>query len=448
MTFIEALCGGFDGPFWLRGALVPAAFMPVRLGSPGQHGGTHQDETRPVDIRIENGTISAVERTGTVVSEEKSVDLDGRLLFPMLVDIHAHIDKGFLMPRVQPDGTIDGARQLTDADRVHWSEDDLMRRASFAVRCAYVNGVGALRTHIDSYWPHFERSWRVVSRLRTEWAGRVEIQPVAMIRLPHFLTEGAERIADIAVEYNGLLGGVTNDVDHRDPAVAEATDRALDKLFNLAAERQLDIDLHADQSDDVHAFSLPRIAKARLRARGFDGRLMCSHCVNLALQTEDMARETIGLCRDAGLAVSTMPMTMTYLQDRAPGRTPRWRGVTLVQELFDAGVPVSIGGDNCRDGWYPYGDQDMIDTLRHSVRMVQLDHRMNDALHMVGPGPASVMGIDNVGTIAVGKPASFILFRARNINELMCRPGAGRFVINRGRVVSDVLPDYAELDAN
>lgn len=448
MTLVDTLRPGFDEPFWLRGALVPAAFMPVRPGEPGRASVPGQDEIRSIDIRIEKGTIAAVERAGVAVSEEKSVNLDGRLLFPTLVDIHAHIDKGFLVPRVQPDGTIDGARQVTDADRVHWSEDDLMRRASFAVRCAYVNGVGALRTHIDSYWPDFERSWRVVHRLRAEWTGRVEIQPVAMIRLPHYLTESAKRIADIAVKYDGLLGGVTNDVDHRDADVAEATDRALDRLFNLAAERQLDVDLHADQSDDVHVFSLPRIARAKLRARGFKGKLMCSHCVNLALQTDDVARETIGLCRDAGLAVSTMPMTMTYLQDRVPGRTPRWRGVTLVQELFDAGVPVSIGGDNCRDGWYPYGDQDMIDTLRHSVRMVQLDHRMNDALHMVGPGPAAVMGMDNVGTIAVGKPANFILFQARNINEFMCRPGAGRVVINRGRVVTDVLPDYAELDAN
>lgn len=432
----------FDGTYWLRRAHVPAAFLP------GMAAGADQDRCEPVDIRVERGLVTAVVAAGDSGGEEKSLDLAGKVVFPTLVDVHAHIDKGFAIPRVRLTGTIEGALRDTNADRQHWSEDDIARRASFAIRCAYVNGIGALRTHIDSYWPHFERSWNVVSRLRAEWAGRVDIQPVAMIPLAQYLTDAGKRMADIAVKYEGLLGGVTNDVDHRDAAVADVTDRALDALFDLAAERQLNVDIHADQANNVHAFSLPRIAKAKLRAKRFKGELMCGHCVALALQSEEVARGTIVLCRDAGLAVSTMPTSMTYLQDRAPGRTPRWRGITLVQELFDAGVPVSIGGDNCRDSWFPYGDQDMIDTLRHSVRVVQLDHRMNDALHMVGPGPAALMGLNHAGHIAAGTPANFILFQGRTINEFICRPNAGRVVVNRGRVVASALPDFAELDAD
>jgi cytosine deaminase len=41
-------------------------------------------------------------------------------------------------------------------------------------------------------------------------------------------------------------------------------------------------------------------------------------------------------------------MCNMYLQERTPGRTPRWRGVTLLHELKDAGIEVSIASDNCR----------------------------------------------------------------------------------------------------
>ena len=52
-----------------------------------------------------------------------------------------------------------------------------------------------------------------------------------------------------------------------------------------------------------------------------------------------------------------------YLQDRIPGRTPRWRGVTLVHELRAAGVPVSVASDNTRDPFYAYGDMDMVEVV-------------------------------------------------------------------------------------
>jgi cytosine deaminase len=51
-----------------------------------------------------------------------------------------------------------------------------------------------------------------------------------------------------------------------------------------------------------------------------------------------------------------------------------------------------------------------------------------------------------LGTIAKGGPARLILFNARTLNELICRPQSDRLVIDRGRRVSVELPDYGELD--
>jgi hypothetical protein len=69
-------------------------------------------------------------------------------------------------------------------------------------------------------------------------------------------------------------------------------------------------------------------------------------------------------------------------------RTPRWRGVTLVQELRAAGIKVAVAGDNCRDPFYAYGDHDMIETLRDSVKILHIDHPLSNAPAMAGPVPA------------------------------------------------------------
>src|SRR5690606_24384399 len=116
-------------------------------------------------------------------------------------------------------------------------------------------------------------------------------------------------------------------------------------------------------------------------------------------------------------------------------------------ELLAGGVPVAIGGDNCRDAWFAYGDHDMVGTFRQAVRILHLDHPIGHAPGMAGPVPAGMIRAGDLGSIAIGGEARLILFSARNLNELMCRPQADRIVIDRGRVVEEALPDYAELDA-
>jgi cytosine deaminase len=195
----------------------------------------------------------------------------------------------------------------------------------------------------------------------------------------------------------------------------------------------------------VNLFYLPHIAEAVIRT-GFKGRVVVDHCVNLALQPEEVASRTIELCARAGLAFVTLPTPMMYLMDRKPGRTPRWRGVTLAHEIRAAGIPIALAGDNCRDYWYPYGDHDMVDIFRQGVRVFQLDHPVSETPAMVGPIPASIMGLSEVGSIGVGRSARLILFRARTLNELLSRPQSDRIVLNQGRRIRDSLPDYDELD--
>jgi cytosine/creatinine deaminase len=428
--------------FTLVRARVPSCFL-AKLPSGAQLDG---EGSALLDLIVENGRIQAIVPSGKGGTQQPPlVDLAGRQIWATLVDMHAHLDKGQVIPRVRPDGTLNGGLRLTADDRKHWTSNDIATRMRFALRCAYVHGVSAIRTHLDSHEGLAERSWPVFKELREEWRGRVALQAVGMVPLTAFREDWGAKLADLVVDSEGILGCVTDGLGAYESLIGGTLDGLLDRFLLIADERRLDVDMHVDQSDDKAMFALPHIAKAVQRMR-FKGRVVCGHCVNLALQPDDLAYRTIDQARDAGLAFVTLPTPMMYLQDRHPHRTPRWRGVTLAAELSDAGLPVAIGGDNCRDAWFPFGDHDMLDTLQQAVRVFQLDDPIAQAVAMAGPTPSDIIRGGALGRLVEKGPADFILLAARSLNEAMCRPQADRIVVRNGHRIIETLPDYAELD--
>ena len=149
---------------------------------------------------------------------------------------------------------------------------------------------------------------------------------------------------------------------------------------------------------------------------------------------------------EAGIAVVTLPMCNLYLQDRAPGRTPRWRGVTLLHEMRARGIPVAVASDNCRDPFYGYGDHDMVEVYREATRILHLDRPFGDWPRAATATPARIMGLTDAGLIGVGRVADLVVFRARGFSELLSRPQSDRVVLRAGMVADTNVPDYRELD--
>ena len=437
-----ALAGGT--PLTLRRARIPLPF----LGSAPGEAAADRDGAVLVDVALAQGRIAAIRPAGAAAAEgDLDLDLAGRHLWPTLVDVHTHLDKGHIVERA-PNlrGDFAGARDAVAADRAaHWRRPDLRRRMDFGLRCAEAHGVSAIRTHIDSYEGQAEDSWAVLGEMRDRFAGRVALQGVALVALDVYGTPFATALADIVAAGGGLMGGVTRATAGLHGEALADLDPLLDRLFTLARERDLDVDLHVDESDDTAGATLPAVARAAMR-HGYEGRVTCGHCCALALQDEAVLKEQIALLRDAGIAIVSLPTVNMYLQDRLPGRTPRWRGVAPLRELRAAGVPVAVAGDNCRDPFHAYGDHDMLDTWRQSVRILHLDHPFGEAAALCGPAPAAIMGLEAAGRIAVGGPADLVVLNARSLDQVMARPQADRAVIRAGRRLDRALPDYAELD--
>jgi cytosine deaminase len=438
MTELRGALGRGGSAYWLRDARAPACLLD------GPALPVDAEGLSRIDLRIEAGRIAAIAPAGTAAHGPA---LDGGQVWPGLVDGHTHIDKGHIWPRMpNADGTFGGAIGAVMADRgANWSIEDMRARADFALRAAYAHGTVALRTHLDSYMPHAPNAWAMFSALRDAWAGRIALQASSIAPLDRFAGEEGAQLADIVAESGGVLGMVSRLTGGLHDDLPAEFQPMLDRFFALAEERDLALDLHVDESGETGARALREIAATAWK-RGFKRPIQCGHCCALSLQPDDFAAETIRLCAEAGIAVIVLPMCNMYLQDRVPGRTPRWRGVTLVHEMRAAGIPVSVASDNTRDPFYAYGDLDMVEVFRESARILHFDHPFGDWPRAAAATPAAAMGLAGHGTIRVGAVADLILFRGRVMTELLSRPQSDRIVLRAGRVLEAEPPDWRELD--
>ncbi len=391
-----------------------------------------------VDISISDGRIAAIGRPVGVV-EPGDRDLDGGQVWPCFADIHTHLDIGHIWTRApNADGSFWTAANAVANDRdANWSADDLRARMEFGLRCAYAHGTRAIRTHLQSPPGQAATTWGVFRELREEWRGRIDLQGVNLLMVEEYRDGKSDAVVDLVAESGGIVGAVI--------FMVPDIDDILDGIFRLAADRSLDLDLHVDESLEARDRTLRHVAEAARRNR-FEGRIQCGHCCSLAVQPEDDADRTLDMVAEAGIAVVSLPMCNVFLMDREAGRTPRWRGVTLVREMAACGIPVSFASDNCRDPFYGYGDHDMLEVFAQAARIAHIDLPMEDWPRSVTATPIEVMRLDGPGTIGVGAPADLVLFRGRGYSELLSRPQADRTVLRNGETIDTTLPDYRELD--
>lgn len=424
-----------DGHYVLANVAVPISVM----------GDAASGALDLVDITIADAKIAAIGPAGSA-SLPQRLDLRGDIVMPAFADLHTHLDKGHIWPRKQnPDGTWIGALMAVLEDReANWAATDVERRMDFSLRCAYAHGTAAIRTHLDMAPPQHEITWDVFAAMRERWAGRIELQAAGLMGPDTILDDAALRaIATAAKAAGGILGGST--------AVHLENPTIMRKLVAMAGELGLDIDLHTDESPDPKANALECLADAVIES-GFTGSVVAGHCCSLAVQDTETTKRVIDKVARAGIAVVSLPMCNMYLQDRdnADGvRTPRWRGVTLVNELKAAGVRVAIASDNTRDPFYAYGDLDGFEVLREGARILHFDHPQSDAfawVRVVSSDPAAIAGFAYGAEISPGEVADLVVMKGRNWTELMSRPQADRTVIRAGKAVDTTLPDYRELD--
>lgn len=342
-------------PAWLLGDAWPRAAGQVALAC----------------MRLDTGRVLSCEPMppAPVQAVEGDWDLDGALVLPGFVDAHVHLDKVFTLariPDVQP-GLL-GAIEATLRDLPNWTPQDVAERAARGIRWAWEQGTTRLRTHLN--WSDLSvtpMAWPVLDELAVQWHGRVRIELVSLTRLDGF-TQPADALALArrvrATGPHALLGGFVHS-SNWNPA-------SLRHLLVAARETDLDLDLHVDEELEPRACGLLEVART-LREIGYQGRAVCGHVCALAAQPLDEALATLDEVARAPITLVSLPITNLLLQDAVTGRTPRQRGITLVKEARERGIPLLFASDNVQDPFCRVGSFDPVECFSAAVLAAQLE---------------------------------------------------------------------------
>jgi cytosine deaminase len=419
---------------------VPAAVLPASIAVPAP------DPLEPsvlCDIAVTVNRISLVRRSGEAAHLDgvDAVDLDGCLVLPGLVDAHVHLDKTHTWDRApNRTGTFKDALETLGRDSENWTRADILRRAGFALHCAWEHGTRVIRTHVDTGLPSGEVNHAAMQELREAWGGRITLQTVPLTGVGNYLGSQGDAIADLALKYGACaLGGWS-------PMTPDLP-KQFDRMIAIARYRGVGLDLHVDESGDPSQEVLRTLAEAVLR-NGFRNPVVCGHGCSLAVQEPRRQRSTIALVREAGIRVISLPLCNLYLQGRRGTdfpRTPHWRGITLIHDLLDAGVPVACASDNVRDAFYAFGDYDASEVLIQSLRLAHLDSRLGESVLVVTKTAADIIGLPDRGRIAEGAPAQLVVFPTKSFSEFLSRPGSRRRLVDGENLRDARPPGYDEL---
>ncbi len=332
------------------------------------------------------------------------------------VDPHVHLDKAFTASAYpNPSGTMAGALAANLRELEQRQPSQVLARAELALDRAWRHGLRGLRSHVDSLGPPV--GWDGLQDLRRRWAGRLDLQLVALAPLPHWGTAAGEALARQVAADGGLLGSVVGP-----PYAATGADAArLEGLLALAERVGCGIDLHIDESDGPPAPGLAALV-ALVERRGCAVPITCSHASSLALLPPRRLARLAERLAAASINVVALPLTNLWLLGKRPGQTPLIRPQAPVQQLQAAGVRVALGSDNVQDPWYPGGDFDPVELLRQAPL---LSHQLPWRRQGLAPftcEAARLLGLPWDGVLREGSPADLVVLGATGWGELLARP--------------------------
>jgi cytosine/adenosine deaminase-related metal-dependent hydrolase len=370
------------------------------------------------DLHIKDGRIQAPEEVRDFPA--RTIDCEGALVLPGMVEAHTHLDKNFLgLPWIANDAGPTRTQKI-------WRERELKRRlkldagvqADRQIRRCVALGTTHIRSHIDVDDQVGTRSIEQVLDVKAAWSDRVDIELVAFPQSGCLVLPGTLDMMARAMELGAdVVGGI-------DPASIDRDPRAhLDAIFGLADRYGRPVDIHLHEPGELGAFCLELIIE-RVLALSMQGRCVVSHCYCLGMLPSERTLELCTSLAAAGISIMTTG--------------PAGRPAPPLRHLRAVGVEVCSGTDGIRGAFEPFGNGDM---LQRASALAEKNGFYRDEDLAFVFGLCSSAGARALGHIEHGiqlnQKADLVLVDAETLGEAIIDQPARKLVVKGGRVVAE-----------
>jgi cytosine deaminase len=353
--------------------------------------------TRSIGIR--DRQIAAV--APTLDASGPGLDAEGLFVLPGFVESHLHLDKSRIADRcVVGNGSIDEAMAATRKAKADFTVEDIYERARATLEQSVLHGTTRVRTHVEVDPLVGLRGFEALTTLAAayRWAADLEICVFAQDGLlnnpgtDELLVEALHRGASV-------VGGA--------PYADSDPEGQIDRIFELAREFDVDIDLHLDLSQSPE----PRYAAYlcdRIDALGWEGRVTIGHLTQWSLVPPDHFGSLSSRLVDRGVGVTVLPATDLFLMGRAASQA-KPRGVVELRGFIEKGGKASLATNNVLNPFTPYGDCSLvrIANLYANITHLATPDELAWCLELVSSRAADVIDTSEYGII-VGHPAHLV----------------------------------------
>ena len=380
------------------------------------------------DIAVKDGKIAEIGKN--IQYKAPVIDAAGCFVSPGFVDSHMHLDKAYTLGEGED---LKSAIRLSadyfkniPPDRL---AEDIYRRSRALADKALANGTTTIKTHLVTYGRKdlLLASIEATVQLAKDYRDRIEI-----LNVTPWMAAAEKELTD-AVK-NGDINFLSANAQ---PEAKGSYEKRVYELFRAAADFNLPIDMHLDESDIPDVGALNLVLDETIRYK-MGGRVTGGHITTISAQgmDETEAAKAIQKAKDAGINVITLPSSNLFLMGRSD-KKPIRRGITRVHEFLEAGVNVAYASDNVRDHFRPFGNADMLEEGLLTAQVMQYGSQKElRTIYKMGTyNAAANCLLPNYG-LNEGCYADLVILDAPSAEEAILSQSLKLYALKRGKIMA------------
>ncbi len=374
-----------------------------------------EDGARPalVDIGIENGRIAFVGPHLNAMGNE--IDVGGRLVTPAFIESHLHLDKSCILDRCESKrGDLSEAIEQVAKAKSAFTPQDVYERGKRTLEKCILHGTTHMRTQLEVDPGIGLRGLEGILPLIEEYRWAIDVEICVFPQEGLLNNPGTDELMVDALKKGATVVGAA-------PYTDSNPHGQIDRVFQMAREFDVDIDMHLDFGYDASELDLDYVCRLTDQF-GYGGRVAIGHVTKLSAASPDLLTEAARRLADSGVAVSVLPATDMFLMGRHQEHSVM-RGVAPAHKLCQQGVNCALATNNVLNPFTPFGDCSPVRmaNLYANVCHVGARDAIIDCYEMITRRPARLMRLEGYG-LAVGDRADVVVLdcqdRAEAVSEL------------------------------
>ena len=381
-------------------------------------------EQETTDIGIMDGKIADVRPS--LAAEGETMDLQGRLVSPGLIETHIHLDKSAILDRCKADkGDLEEAIGEVAKAKKNFTPEDVYNRAKRTLEKSILNGTTHMRTQLEVDPGIGLRGLEGVRALIDEYKWAIDIEICIFPQEGLLNNPGTDELMVEALKTGGSVVGAA-------PYTDSSPHGQIDRIFEMAREFDIDIDMHLDFGPTAEDLDLLYVCEQTERFK-YGGRVAIGHVTKLSGAPPEQFDRCAKRMADAGVALTVLPSTDLYLMGRHMDHSVM-RGVTASHKLLHGGVNCSLSTNNVLNPFTPFGDCSLVRMANLYANICQVGARgdIRECFNMISSRSAKLMNLKNYGLTA-GCSADLVVLDATSPEEAVAELAPVLFAFKRGR---------------